>query len=348
MSPQPDATGARHAVVVGMHRSGTSATAHMLVELGLSTPPTGDLIGAGPYNQRGYWETTTVSRFDESILRQLGGTWSAPPRAAPGWADADDRAMAALRQRAVDLSGTILAHPPLVMKDPRLCLTLPLWRRALPTEPIAVLVFRDPLEVAQSLRERDGLPLTLGLALWQRYVRESLASVEGLPVLVVEYAQALRDPRALVAEASTFLEAHGIRPGATRTEGAASVFAEELRHQRADALQGPLQSDQQELLDVLRSRHGAFDPWRAPELPLEPAWVSDVIELSWSGQVVTAAMETSRQELKWLHRSRLFRATSALWRVTGTGPALSPTDGGGEAPTRENNGTVPSAPASAR
>ena len=60
------------------------------------------------------------------------------------------RQFAALRTRAVEMSETILAHPPVVMKDPRLCLTLPLWRRALARDPVAILVYRDPVEVALS------------------------------------------------------------------------------------------------------------------------------------------------------------------------------------------------------
>lgn len=340
VSPQPDATGARHAVVVGMHRSGTSATAHVLVELGLATPPSGDLIGAGPFNQRGYWETTTVSRFDESILRQLGGTWSAPPSLAPDWPDSEDTAMGVLRTRAAELSGSILAHPPLVLKDPRLCLTLPLWRRALPNEPVAVLVYRDPMEVALSLLERDGFPLTLGLALWQRYVRESFSSLEGLPVLVVEYAEALREPRKLVAELAAFLAAHGVSPGAGRLDDAATVFADGLRHHRSESVGGPLHSDQQDLLEVLRGCRGVADAWRPPALPVEPSWVGDLIKLTWSGQVVSAALQMTREELKWLQRSRLFRATSALWRVTGTGPVLSPTDADAEDVARGSSGAT--------
>ena len=82
-----------------MHRSGTSATAHTLVELGLSTP-CGDLIGAGPYNERGYWESPTIAKFDESVLRQLGGTWSAPPRTSAGWETTGDAGMRRLRARA--------------------------------------------------------------------------------------------------------------------------------------------------------------------------------------------------------------------------------------------------------
>jgi hypothetical protein len=346
VNSQPDAAGRRHAVVVGMHRSGTSATAHALVELGLAVPPSGDLIGAGPFNQRGYWETSTVSRFDESILRQLGGTWSAPPRTPPGWPDADDAAVRALRTRAVEMSETILAHPPVVMKDPRLCLTLPLWRRALARDPVAILVYRDPVEVALSLRERDGFPLTLGLALWQRYVRASFASIEGLPVLVVEYTQALRDPRTWVTEATAFLRAHGITPGVNDVERAAAVFSDRLRHHRSRVPLGPLDSDLEDVLNVLRSCHGPSDAFSPPELPIEPSWVGDVIELSWSAQVVTAALEATRDELKWLQRSRLFRATSTVWRVTGTGPVLSSVDGGD--PTRGSDASATTAPAPSR
>ena len=178
-----------------MHRSGTSATAHTLVELGLSSPRAGDLIGSNQYNERGHWESKTISRFDESVLRQLGGTWSAPPRTPGGWEEADDLSMKELRSQAAQLASEVLPRPPTVMKDPRLCLLLPLWRKVLSKEPIAVLVFRDPLEVALSLQQRNGFPLTLGLALWHRYVRQSLVSLAGLPTLVVEYGRVLEEPR---------------------------------------------------------------------------------------------------------------------------------------------------------
>lgn len=224
--PGPHADGRRHTVVIGMHRSGTSATAHTLAELGLSTPDSDDLIEAGPYNERGYWESRTISRFDESVLRRLGGTWSAPPRISAGWEMSPDATMKELRAQAAELAASTFGRPPVVMKDPRLCLTLPLWRAVLSSEPIAVLIFRDPLEVALSLQGRDGFPLTLGLALWHRYVRQSMASLIGLPVLVAEYAKALDEPQRWVSDLVAFLGANGITVGESRSDQAARVLAQ--------------------------------------------------------------------------------------------------------------------------
>ncbi len=34
---------------------------------------------------------------------------------------------------------------------------------------IAILVHRSPLELARSLRARDGLPIPIGIALWEAY-----------------------------------------------------------------------------------------------------------------------------------------------------------------------------------
>ena len=306
-----------------MHRSGTSATAHTLAELGLSTPDSDDLIEAGPYNERGYWESRTISRFDESVLRRLGGTWSAPPRISAGWEMSPDATMKELRAQAAELAASTFGRPPVVMKDPRLCLTLPLWRAVLSSEPIAVLIFRDPLEVALSLQGRDGFPLTLGLALWHRYVRQSMASLIGLPVLVAEYAKALDEPQRWVSDLVAFLGANGITVGESRSDQAARVLARELRHHRASTSYVTLESEQQPLLEILRGSLGVHDQWSVPDLPAEPSWVEDVIGLTWAGQAVTVAMQSAQRELKWVKRSRLFRATSTLWRITGTGPVLS-------------------------
>jgi hypothetical protein len=333
-----DAVGSRDAVVIGMHRSGTSATANCLAELGLFAPPPGDLINGDLNNERGYWESDKLTKFDESVLRHLGGTWSAPPRLPDGWEASDDDEMRSLRSRAAELVGSIAAEPPRVMKDPRLCLTLPLWRRVLPREPVAVLVFRDPLEVALSLQKRNEFPLTLSLALWHRYVRQSLASLVGLPVLVIEYARVLDEPRLWVDDLVRFLNANGITPGADRSDRAAHVLQGELRHNRRSNSEGTLEAEQQPILEILRSRLGAHERWSEPELPPEPLWVSDVINLMWAGQAVTTAMQTAQNELKWLKRSRLFRATTALWRVTGRGPVLSAVEESSDAADPSANG----------
>ena len=74
-----EVTGQRHVVVVGMHRSGTSAMAGALAELGLALPDETDLITAGPANERGYWELRRFVTFNDRVLEYLNGNWFMPP-----------------------------------------------------------------------------------------------------------------------------------------------------------------------------------------------------------------------------------------------------------------------------
>ncbi len=122
--------------------------------------------------------------------------------------------MAELRAGARAFVRAEFTDPHLVLKDPRLCITLPLWRTVFDQDPVALLVLRDPLEVARSLEHRNDFPLTLSLALWRRYVQQSMTAIEGLPVFVVEYGALLRDPVRGVGALGSFLAEHGLPVGA--------------------------------------------------------------------------------------------------------------------------------------
>ena len=320
----------RHVVVVGMHRSGTSAVAQTVAQLGLEPPDPTGLIAPGPFNERGYWESQRLVSINEAVLRHLGGTWSAPPNPAAGWARADDPATARVRAGARSFAGQELGGPHRMVKDPRLCITLPLWRTVLSQEPVAVLVLRDPLEVARSLERRDGFPLTMGLALWQRYVRQAVASVGGLAVFVVGYSDLLSRRAPSVEALADFLGFCGLPVDDDRVAGAARSLEPELRHHRTGGpLGGPLAprallDECRTVLETLAVSTGGHHRWAPPALDPEPGWVDDVIGLVAGGQMVTYAGAAARQELTWINRSRLYGATRALWRLTSTGPALTP------------------------
>ena len=81
-------------------------------------------------------------------------------------------------------------------KDPRTCLLLPHWRPTLGEPLAAVLVWRDPLAVADSLHRRDGMDHPLGIALWERYNRAALANLEGTDTFVTSYEDLMADPLA--------------------------------------------------------------------------------------------------------------------------------------------------------
>ncbi len=319
----------RHVIVVGMHRSGTSAVADAIARLGLALPDETDLITPGPYNERGYWESRRFVTYSDRILRYLHGTWSAPPKPAAGWEQSMDAEVVELRSGARDFSLREFTERHMVLKDPRLCITLPLWRQVFDQAPVAVLVLRDPLEVARSLEHRNQFPISYSLALWRRYVQQSLTAVDGLPVFVAEYQRLLDDPRTELDELTTFLGTHGITTAVdTHIDDAVEAFAPELRHHRADPGGMPeavpiLVSEQREFFDALRTRRGGHEHWSLPPGPDEPSWVHDILQMATFGEITDFERQAAQDELKWIKRSRLFGATRTIWRVTASGPTLS-------------------------
>jgi hypothetical protein len=56
-------------LVLGMHRSGTSAVAGLLVRLGAQPPKT--LMEGDADNRKGYWESTALCAFHERLLLRI-------------------------------------------------------------------------------------------------------------------------------------------------------------------------------------------------------------------------------------------------------------------------------------
>lgn len=180
-------------VVLGMHRSGTSAITRVLNLLGPSLGRECDLYWAED-NPSGHWESRELIRCNDELLAAFGGNWMRPPRLEDGWADSAhvDR----LLPRLVDTFDGIYGNVPRpwLWKDPRACLTLPVWRRVFGDNILAVLVLRQPAYVARSLQRRDAIPVTYGLALWAHYTHSAIKNCAGLSVLVVNYDELSADP----------------------------------------------------------------------------------------------------------------------------------------------------------
>src|SRR5438445_10817462 len=66
-------------IVLGMHRGGTSATTRLVNLLGVPLGDVGDRMQANEENPRGYWESATLTAFNDELLESLGGHWTAPP-----------------------------------------------------------------------------------------------------------------------------------------------------------------------------------------------------------------------------------------------------------------------------
>ncbi len=202
-------------VVLGMHRSGTSALSRALTFFGYVQPS--DLMRPMPDNPKGFWESRAIVRVNRNMLDALGGTWSKPgPFLLEGQGSRESREPIedVLWKRFGDAAIAVLnnVYPdesPIVLKDPRINLFLPLWRRALDEAgyaPKFILVHRNPLEVAASLRERNRLGLRQSLLLWEQY---NLAAMElcrnNAPLAVMGFDEFLRNPQTTLDTALTRL-----------------------------------------------------------------------------------------------------------------------------------------------
>ena len=108
-------------VVLGMHRSGTSALTGLLGNLGISGPT--DPLGATENNLLGYWESTSLVTSSDRFLLSQNSHWSQlyhwpfdwwKSAAAIDWIDS----------YLHDLQNAYNLNNHFVLKDPRLCILL--------------------------------------------------------------------------------------------------------------------------------------------------------------------------------------------------------------------------------
>lgn len=186
-------TGTDAILVLGMHRSGTSAAAGALRLLGARL---GDrLVPAADDNAKGYWEDADVVDLHERLLAGLSRSWD-DVRALPsqwGSAECTRQARGHIRRVVAGFSGDALW----AVKDPRMARFVPLWLEEIGRarqRAACLLVVRHPDEVAASLRARNGLPSLVGHLLWLRHVLESVRDSAGAPRVMIRYEQLLGSP----------------------------------------------------------------------------------------------------------------------------------------------------------
>jgi len=213
--------------IAGMHRSGTSMVARLLNRCGVSLGPERELLPAAPDNPEGFWENRRFLAVNEVILTKLGGSWSKPPRFAPGWETS--AAMAPLLSHARALAASFEPEGFWGWKDPVNSLTIPFWRRAV-SDMAVVICVRDPRDVAASLSARHGCSEEVGLELWRRYAERLLGDRGTEPHVVTHYDAYFEDG---VAELRRVLGALGM-PASERTiSRALASLQARLRHHHA-------------------------------------------------------------------------------------------------------------------
>lgn len=227
-------TGRTAYLVLGMHRSGTSAATQLLALAGARLPE--NVMPGDEHNAKGYFEPWKVAMFNNERLNAAGSAWDdvfAYPQ--PALPEAEERAWID-RAKAIfeeEYGGVVFP----LLKDPRVTVLGPLWRQALDEMGVAarcVIPVRHPLAVAGSLARRDQFPVEKSLLLWSAYMLASEAYTRGLPRVFVGYDSLLSDWR---AETARIEASHGAALPALTPEGAAEIdrfLTADLRHNAGD------------------------------------------------------------------------------------------------------------------
>lgn len=180
-------------LVLGMHRSGTSALTRVLNLLGCSLPS--DLIGPGDGNMLGHWESVSAVSLNDTILDSAGSSWEDWGPINPDWRYSGLRAEMADRIQAVVREHVALG-PLFAIKDPRLCRLADLWldgMDAVGVEPRVILMLRNPAEVMRSLENRDLMAPGYVQLLWLRHVLDAEYFSRGRKRVVCRYDQLMRN-----------------------------------------------------------------------------------------------------------------------------------------------------------
>jgi len=217
-------------LVLGMHRSGTSALTRCIALCGSALPLR--LMEPAVCNETGFWEPREIVALHDEILAAAGSAWDDLLEIDQSWFHSDlatsfrDRLVEAITEDYADATQ-------FVVKDPRLCRLLPLWKSALAQLGIklyAVILLRHPLEVAASLAKRDKFEINRSQMLWLRYLLDAERASRDLPRYFLTYDSLLADPVISLERLASALHFSWHRPPSAAAADLAAFLSPELRH----------------------------------------------------------------------------------------------------------------------
>lgn len=193
-------------VVLGMHRSGTSALTRVLNLCGAYLPDKLRPPKMGS-NDKGFWETEDVIDLNERMLGSLGGAWHSVSFTLPEAGSLFDEFIQDARMVIDSEYGN---HETILIKDPRIGILAPLWHKALVAtgyRPVYVVPVRNPMEVASSLHARGDMSMRDGMTLWYDYMKRIAAFAgTGAEVMYIRFEDIFLDWRGLVGRISDRLD----------------------------------------------------------------------------------------------------------------------------------------------
>jgi len=217
-------------LVIGMHRSGTSALTGVLRLLGVDLGE--NLLPANEANVRGYWEHADIYDVHERLLATLGTAWADPLPLLDDWWEQED--VEPFRQELRSIIRRDFAQSDCwAVKDPRLWKLLPLWKdllAELDVSPAVIIPVRNPAEIVGSLGVRDQFGSGRTYRLWLNHVLCTEAKTRDCPRVFTTYDQLLADWRITIGRIADALDIHWPRRPDDMADQIGEFLSSDLRH----------------------------------------------------------------------------------------------------------------------
>jgi hypothetical protein len=224
---QSSAAGDIIAFVLGMGRSGSSATTRVMSLCGGRLPES--LLPPNRSNPTGYWEPSSAVQVNARFLRARGSSFFDTQLVQEVSEDAPlGRQFVAEIAELLQAYRSTASDAPLILKEPRISVLVPFWLAAVERtkfSPRVVIPVRHPSEVASSLGAWKGLSRAHIAELWLKYNLLAERHTRHLPRAFVSYARLLADWRREVLAIS---EALGL--ALTLNDEVDQFLNPELRH----------------------------------------------------------------------------------------------------------------------
>ena len=182
-------------VVLGMHRSGTSAITRGLEVLGVNL---GDnLYPAAIDNPKGFWEDNDFLGINEELLAHLD--YSVDRLGLIDWQMPSTAIVESLELKAEKLVSERCKKNALWgFKDPRTARLLPFWQAVFERvgcDVRYVIATRNPISIVESLYKRSGFEGGITFYLWLEHLIPAISGTINAKGVVVDYDQLLENPK---------------------------------------------------------------------------------------------------------------------------------------------------------
>lgn len=181
-------------LILGMSRSGTSATAGAFHKLGMNLGP--KFVSANHLNPTGYYEPDYLPRLNSEMRRVFGRGDEIDPRRYPsGWET--NPGISPIRKQILDnLLRDFSGIPVWCLKFPTICRQLSFWLplfKDLGVKVKILVVVRTPMEVAASMAVMHRTDAELALALWLRYTIPAVLETEDFTRSIILYEDLIQN-----------------------------------------------------------------------------------------------------------------------------------------------------------